>query len=160
MNVSDMKPSGDGRKSQAPEKGEAMIMWCLLVAVLLLAIGGLSVDFWRAIAVQRQLQSAAEDAALAGASGIDVPAYRESGCLRLAPALAVELAEENLAGQNGAKGTSTTDIWVGPGDHSVHVLLKESVHLTLLSLVEGDRPLIVAATASSRPVGSLSGEGC
>ena len=66
-----------------------MIVWCLLIAVMLLPLGGLSVDLWHGIEVQRHLQSAAEDAAVAGASGIDVVEYRQTGCIVLDPVLAV-----------------------------------------------------------------------
>ena len=45
--------------------GDAIVVWCLLLALMLLPLGGLSIDLWHGIAVQRQLQSAAEDAALA-----------------------------------------------------------------------------------------------
>jgi Flp pilus assembly protein TadG len=142
------------------EKGEAMVVWCLLVALLLLVIGGLSIDLWRGIAVQRQLQSAAEDAALAGASGIDVGAYRATGCLRLAPGVAVGLAETNLAQQPGADTISAASVSVDDGGKTIRVVLKEDVHLTLLRLVEGNTPLVVTAAATSGPVGSLSGTGC
>lgn len=137
-----------------------MVVWCLLIAVLLLPIGGLSVDLWRAIAAQRDLQAAAEDAALAGASGIDVQAYRTSGCLYLDPSVAEQLAASNLAQQPVAAQLSSSEFSVSSDGRSVQVTLSEDVHLSLLRLVEGDRPLVIAATAASAPVGSLSGGGC
>lgn len=137
-----------------------MVVWCLLIAVLLLPIGGLSVDLWRAIAAQRDLQAAAEDAALAGASGIDVQAYRTSGCLYLDPSVAEQLAASNLAQQPVAAQLSSSEFSVSSDGRAVQVTLSEDVHLSLLRLVEGDRPLVIAATAASGPVGSLSGGGC
>lgn len=142
------------------ERGDAMIVWCLLLAVLLLPLGGLSVDLWHGIAVQRQLQSAADGAAAAGASGIDISAYRETGCVVLDPSEAVSLAQENLSQQIGLGPLAGEQITVAPNGSEITVVLHEDVHLTLLTLVEGDRPLLVTATATSEPRGSVSGNGC
>ena len=137
-----------------------MVVWCLLLALLLLPLGGLSVDLWHGIAVQRQLQSAADGAAAAGASGINVEEYREDGCLALDPSQAVSLAEANLAEQAGLGPLAATDISVAPNGSDISVVLREDVRLTLLTLVEGNRPLVVTASATSQPRGSVSGEGC
>ena len=128
-----------------------MIVWCLLIAVMLLPLGGLSVDLWHGIEVQRHLQSAAEDAA--------VVEYRQTGCIVLDPVLAVPLAEANIASQ--ALGPiAGADIVVSPDRREVSVELREDVRLTLLSWVEGRRPLVVVATATSGPEGTVSGSGC
>ena len=109
-----------------------MIVWCLLLALMLLPLGGLSIDLWHGIAVQRSLQSAAEDAATAGSSGIDVQQYRATGCLALDPSAAVPLAEANLASQGHLGPLATVDISVSPDDRQISVRLQEDVHLTLL----------------------------
>ena len=137
-----------------------MVVWCMLFALLLLPLAGLSVDLWHGIAVQRQLQSAAEDAAVAGASGLNAQQYRDTGCIVLDPTVAVPLAEANLALQTGTASLAGSNIQVSANDQDITVSLREDVHLTLLSLVEGNRPLVVAATASSEPRGSVSGTGC
>lgn len=142
------------------DRGDAMIVWCLLLALLLLPLGGLSIDLWHGIAVQRSLQSAAEDAATAGSSGIDVQQYRATGCLVLDPAAALPLAQANLASQQHLGPLTTIAISVSQNDQQISVKLQEDVHLTLLSLVEGDKPLVVTATASSAPEGSVRGSGC
>lgn len=141
------------------ERGDAMVVWCLLIAVMLLPLGGLSVDLWHGIEVQRQLQSAAEDAAVAGASGIDVVEYRQTGCIVLDPVLAIPLAQANIASQ-GLGPVASADIVVSPDRLEMSVELSEDVHLTLLSWVAGPRPLVVVATATSGPEGSVSGSGC
>jgi Flp pilus assembly protein TadG len=142
------------------DRGDAMVVWCLLLAVLLLPLGGLSVDLWHGIAVQRQLQAAAEDAAAAGASGIDVAAYRQTGCVVLDSSKALALAQQDLADQAGLGQLAGTDIVVAPNGSEITVVLHEDVRLTLLMLVEGNRPLVVTATATSEPRGSISGDGC
>ena len=142
------------------DNGEAMVVWCLLLALLMLPLGGLSVDLWHGIAVQRELQSAAEDAASAGASGINVSEYRQSGCVVLDPTTAQGLASANLASQAGLGPLVSTSIEVAANDSSITVVLRKDVHLTLLRLVEGNRPLVVAAQATGEPAGSVSGTGC
>jgi len=142
------------------ERGDAMVAWCMLLAVMLLPLGGLSIDLWHGIAVQRQLQAAADDAAIAGSSGINVPQYRKSGCIVLAPSVAVPLAQANLASQTGLGPLSRFIVQVSENGEEISVTLSENVRLTLLSLVEGNKPLVVTATASSGPRGSVSGVGC
>jgi len=148
------------RRRRADERGDAMVLWCLLLALMLLPLGGLSVDLWHGIAVQRALQSAAEDAATAGASGISVSQYRDNGCLVLDPGVAVPLAQANLSSQTDLGALAGADISVAPGGQSISVTLREDVHLTLLSLVEGDKPLVVTASATSAPKGSFPESGC
>lgn len=144
------------------DRGDAMVVWCMLLAVMLLPLGGLSIDLWHGIAVQRQLQAAAEDAAAAGSSGVDVVTYRDTGCIALDPSLAARLAEANLAAQSGLGSLSEDVVTVSPDGSQISVTLAEQVHLTLLSIVQGDRPLTVRASASSAPKGSAStaGEPC
>jgi Flp pilus assembly protein TadG len=142
------------------ERGDAMVFWCLLLALMLLPLGGLSVDLWHGISVQRALQSAAGDAATAGASGLNVSEYRESGCLVLDPGVAVPLAQANLESQTDIGPLDGADISVAPGGQSISVTLREDVRLTLLSLVEGNKPLVVTASATSAPRGSVSESGC
>jgi Flp pilus assembly protein TadG len=137
-----------------------MVIWCMFLALVLLPLGGLSVDLWHGIQAQRQLEAAAEDAAIAGASGIDVGEYRARGCIVLDAALATRLAEANLAAEEGLGALSGTSVEVGPGGEAITVTLQKKVELTLLSLVEGLRPLVVTATASSGPKGSLPGGTC
>lgn len=142
------------------DRGDAMVVWCLLLAIMLLPLGGLSIDLWHGIAVQRQLQAAAEDAATAGASGIDVARYRQDGCVALDQPEAVSLAQANLSAQQGLGPLSAVSIEVGAARQDISVSLSRQVRLTLLTLVEGGRPLVVSATATSGPLGSVAGTGC
>jgi Flp pilus assembly protein TadG len=155
-----MKDPGLKGGVRRDERGDAMIVWCLLIALMLLPLGGLTIDLWRGIAAQRSLQSAAEDAATAGSSGIDVQQYRATGCLLLDPSVAVTMAEANLTLQRDLGPLAAVDISVSPNGRQISVRLQEDVHLTLLSLVEGDKPLVVTAIASSSPEGSVLGNRC
>jgi Flp pilus assembly protein TadG len=154
------RASAVGRRWRPDDRGDAMVLWCLLLAVMLLPLGGISVDLWHGIAVQRALQSAAEDAATAGASGISTSEYRDSGCLVLDPGVAVPLAQANLESQTDLGPLAGANIAVALGGGSISVTLREDVHLTLLSWVEGNKPLVVTASATSSPRGSVSESGC
>ena len=129
-----------------------MIIWCLGLAILLLPLGGLSVDLWHAISEERALQAAAASAADAGASGINVTAYRATGQPTLDPSQASSLAEQNLAQQTGMPALAAPPtIAVSPDGTQIQVRLTANVHLTLLALVEGDRPIHIVATGTSSP---------
>lgn len=145
---------------QRGERGDAAILWCLLAACLLLPMAGISVDLWHAVAVQRQLQAAAEDAATAGASGIDTELYRATGCIALAPVLAAALARADLARQSGLGALSAVDVVVPANGDQVTVTLREPVRLTLMRIVEGGRAIVVAASAVGRPRGTVGGGTC
>ncbi|MGC8626241.1 MAG: hypothetical protein ACP5VR_01585 [Acidimicrobiales bacterium] len=146
---------GISARAGPDERGDAVVVWCLLLAVMLLPLGGLSIDLWHGLAVQRQLQAAAEDAVAAGASGLDTATYRSTGCIVLDPVVAVALARDNLAVQQGLGPLYGADIEVSPDGTEITVELAEKVRLSLLSWVEGGRPLVVSATASSQAEGSL-----
>lgn len=140
------------RAAHADQRGDAMVIWCLGLAVLLLPLGGISLDLWHAISAERALQSTASAAADAGASGIDIPTYRATGSVTLAPSVAVNLASTNLAEQsNPPVLSSPPDIIVAANDGQITVVLHENVHLTLLGLLEGNRPIHITATASAAP---------
>lgn len=142
------------------ERGDAVILWCVLFAALLLPLAGISVDLWRAIALQRHLATAAEDAATAGASGLDLSYYRATGCARLGP-MATTMAQQNLAQQVGLPGGTTASVQVAADGASITVTLTDPMRLSLLGLVEGDKPLVVSATAASGPHQSGPGiSGC
>lgn len=64
--------------------------------MLLLLFGGLALDYWRALAFQRELAAVADSAAIAAASGIDEAHYRASGEIVLSPGRANELAMSSI----------------------------------------------------------------
>ena len=51
-------------------------LWVLGLAVAVLFLGGIGLDFWRAIAVRREVSVMADAAATAGANGLDESALR------------------------------------------------------------------------------------
>jgi hypothetical protein len=87
------------RRPRHDERGDAVLIGCVGLAAFFLLVGFAVIDYWSALSVDRNLQAIAQDAASAGASGIDVTAYRDSGIVQLDPADATSLAMEDLRSQ-------------------------------------------------------------
>ena len=135
--------------SARSQRGEATVIWCLGLAVLLLPLGGLSVDLWHGVSVERTLQDAASSAAAAGASGIDEAQYRQSGSVVLEPDLVRNLVSANLQRQTGLPaGVRVTALNVEGG--AVTVQLRDSLPLTLLRVLVPGGALQLTATATAR----------
>jgi len=131
-----------------PDRG-SMTIWVLGLSMLLLVFGGLALDYWRALALQRELAAVADSAAIAGASGIDEEHYRETGEVLLDPPRARGLAEAAVDWQ----GVTLVDLSVGVEPTSVSVTLTGEVELGLLGVfVDQSEPLTVRGTATAIPV--------
>jgi hypothetical protein len=125
-------------------------VWVLGLAVLLLLFGGLALDFWRALAVQRELAAVADSAVVAAASGIDEEAYRDSGIVVLDPVRAADLAGQSISSQDVELVEATTS--VAPDGLSVEVVLAAELELGLLGVfVDQAEPLLIRATAFAEP---------
>jgi uncharacterized membrane protein len=128
----------------------SMTIWMLGLSVLLLLFGGLAIDFWRALALQRELSAVADSAAIAAASGIDEARYRESGEVVLDPARARALGAVSIAGQE--VDLLSFDIATDSAGLAVNVVVIDVVELGLLGLlVDQSEPLTVRAEATASP---------
>jgi uncharacterized membrane protein len=128
----------------------SITIWLLGLSVLLLLFGGLSIDFWRALALQRELAAVADSAAVAAASGIDEARYRETGEVTLDPARARALGAASIGVQDldPVSFEIATDI----DGLSVEVVVVDEVELGLLGLfVDQTEPLTVRAEATASP---------
>ena len=127
----------------------SVTIWVLGLSVLILLFGGLALDYWRALALQRELSAVADSAAIAAASGLDEETYRITGELVLDPARARQLANAAVRWQGVPVIGSEID--VDPA--SVAVTLTASVDLGLLGVfVDESEPLTVRASATAGPV--------
>jgi uncharacterized membrane protein len=119
------------------------------LSMLLLLFGGLALDYWRGLALQRELASVADSAAVAAASGIDEVVYRTTGDLVLDPVRSRGLAETAIAWQ----GVEVLETAVDVEPELVTVTLTGEVELGLLGVfVDQSEPLTVRAAASAVPV--------
>jgi len=127
----------------------SVTIWVLGLSMLLLIFGGLALDYWRALALQRELAAVADSAAIAAASGIDEEHYRETGEVVLEPARSRGMAEAAVAWQ----GIDVLGVDVEVIPTSVEVTLTGQVELGLLGVfVDQSEPLTVRASASASPL--------
>lgn len=127
----------------------SVTIWVLGLSMLLLVFGGLALDYWRALALQRELASVADSAAIAAASGIDEAFYRETGEVILEPARSRGLAEAAVDWQ----GVDFVGLDVLVVPETVTVTLVGEVELGLLGVfVDQSEPLTVRASASASPI--------
>ena len=130
------------------ERG-TITLWLLGLCVLLLPLGGLGLDLGRAFAARRSLGATADAAALAGAGGLDVVAYRADGTVRLDPVRAEARARRSVAEQLDRDGVRAVRVRVDTD--TIVVEVEGDVDLTLLRLLQGAEPFTVTATATARP---------
>jgi Flp pilus assembly protein TadG len=120
------------------------------LSVLLLLFGGLSIDFWRALALQRELAAVADSAAIAAASGIDEERYRATGEVTLDPVRAQALGVASMSAQD--LDPISFEVATNIDGLSVDVVVVDEVELGLLGLfVDQTEPLTVRAEATASP---------
>ena len=127
----------------------SVTIWVLGLSMLLLLFGGLALDYWRALALQRELAAVADSAAIAAASGIDEEHYRETGEVILEPTRSRDLAETAVDWQ----GVDLVDLVVDVELTSVSVTVVGEVELGLLGVfVDQSESLTVRGSAAATPV--------
>jgi hypothetical protein len=128
----------------------AVTLWVLGLTVMMVFIGGIALDLWRAFSERRALAGIADGAAVAGANGIDLPHFRSTTQVRLDPPLAEQLAADNIAAQLDTRSLIAADVSATPD--AVAVTVTGQVDFTLLRvLMRGDTfEVTVEATAEPR----------
>jgi Flp pilus assembly protein TadG len=151
------------------ERGDAALIGCIGLAAFFLLVGFAVIDYWSTLSVDRNLQAIAQDAANAGASGVDVNAYRDSGIVQLDPAIATSLAIAELRSQPPselppqvleAPCNGGTSLAAGPAcftidvsGSSITVVLHEDV-ASIVLVVAGHRALPITVSATSTATAS------
>ncbi len=131
------------------ERG-SVTLWMLGLSLLLLLFGGLALDFWRGLALQRELAAVADSAAVAAASGIDEVFYRETGEIQLDPGRTRVLALASVQFQDAP--VLGVEVSLSPDRTQVAVVVVGEVELGLLGVFVGDsEPLTVRAVATAQP---------
>lgn len=126
-------------------------MWMLGLSLLLLLFGGLVIDFWRALALQRELAAIADSASVAAASGIDEEHYRLTGEVLIDPNRATTLGAGYVASQDAVLQDIT--ITTAADRSAVTVLVVDALELGLMGVfVDQSEPLTVTAEATALPV--------
>jgi Flp pilus assembly protein TadG len=126
-------------------------LWTLGLSLLLLLFGGLAVDFWRALALQRELAAIADSASVAAASGIDEERYRATGEILIDAGRAAGIGSSYVASQDVA--LDEVIVTTAPDGSSVSVLVVDRLDLGLMGVfVDQTTPLTVIAEATAVPV--------
>ena len=135
--------------SERAESG-TITLWLLGLCLVLFALGGISLDLWRAFSERRALATTADAAALAGASAIDEDRYRTSGAVLLDPALAEIRARAHIVQQ--LDRAALRSVMVHADTEAVTVVVLGNVGFTLLGVLapRGDFDVQVTATATPR----------
>lgn len=129
----------------------SVTFWMLGLALIVLALGGLSLDVWRVFLERRDLAGIVDAAAIAGASAIDEAAFRRVGEVRIDPTEAARTACAYLR-MHSERPISCAGIHADPV--GVEVMASREVELTLLNLllprVERE-PLAIRVSARVEP---------
>ena len=116
------------------EQGTATL-WVLGLCISLMFLGGLGLDFWRAIAERRELSARADAAATAAVNGLDEGELR-AGVVRIVPDRARAIAAAQLANEAEPLDEARIDV----DGNTVTVTLRDHVDFSLLSIfMPGDR---------------------
>ena len=133
------------------DEGGSITLWVLGLCVMMLFVGGIALDLWRAFSERRALAGMVDAAVVAGSSGIDTAYFRETSQLRLDPTLAEELAVQNLEAQQDDRALTDAQVMATPEE--IFVSATGQVDFTLLRIFMADEEpftVSVSATADAR----------
>lgn len=130
------------------ERG-SITLWMVGMMLVVLVVGGISVDLWRALSAHRAVAAVVDSAAIAAGSGIDEETWRDSGRLLLDPQAVDERVAAIVGTQSTLPAMAVAVVTAADGS-SATVTGTASVDLTLLALVV-DGAVDVSATATASP---------
>lgn len=128
------------------ERG-SITLWVLGLTIMVLFLGGISLDLWRAFEVREDLAAMADSAANVGASQVDGGTYRDTGVLELDSTAATASANANLDAQQDAGRITNRAITANGAVLTVR--LEGEVGFTLLRIFLGGGSVPVSATGSA-----------
>ena len=126
----------------------SITVWALGMVLIVMFLGAISFDLWSGFSTRRNLAAAADQAAQAGANGLDETLFRSTGERRLDADRAEALADQSLAAQ-GLDGL--TAVVVEADTDRVVVELTADVDVGLLRIFGGGDPLVVHVRAVGQP---------
>ena len=135
--------------NRRPERG-SVTLFVLGLCVLVVFVGGLALDLWRAFSERLALATAADAAAVAGAGALDADHFRRTGEPRLDQALAEQRALDSIAAQ--ADRRSLTGAAAEASTEEVTVTVTGRVDFTLLRIfLSGEDPFTLTVTSTADP---------
>ncbi len=131
------------------EERGSITLWMMGMMLVVLVVGGIAVDLWRALAVHRLVAAVVDSAAVAAGSGIDEGLWRSAGSLALDPGQVEERVARAVSAQDEADSIRILVLTADDGS-SATVTGTARVELTLLKLV-APGGIDVSATATAGP---------
>jgi uncharacterized membrane protein len=129
----------------------SVTLWVLALALAMVAFGGLALDLWRVLAVQREAGAVADAAAVAAASGIDEIHYRMTGEIVLDPERAASLGLTSLSHQDA--DLVEASVLVDPSGASVEVSVTAEIEGGFVAFFTGDDGVLrLTASAVAEPL--------
>lgn len=136
------------RRILLDERGQVTI-WVLGLSIAMLGIGGISLDLWRVMSTRAELAVIADSASVAGASQIDVEAFRADPTV-----IALDVTDAELAAAQFLDGTPFTSApTIIAGVDRITVTVHREVELTLLKILTlgSAQSVPVSVSGSSEP---------
>ena len=128
----------------------SITFWVLGLTILILGFGGLALDFWRVLSVQRQAGAIADAAVVAAASGVDEEHYRLTGEIVLDPDRAIELGSLSVASQDADVVSAVFDVAADGSSVAVEVI--DEIEGGFVAFFTGDDGILtVRVTSSAEP---------
>lgn len=133
-------------------------LWVLGLCTIMLMVGGVSIDLWRAFAARRSLAAMADAAAVAGASALDETAFRKTGNVQLqvdrdpdgVRPTAFDRAIANLDAQSD-RDEVVGDPQIDASADRIRVTLAGEIDFTLVRLFAGGDAFGISVTATAEP---------
>ena len=135
------------------ERGQTTVFFVLILTGLLL-LTAVGIEIGRIVYARGEVGKAADAAALAAVSQIDVPHYRETGEIRFLPN--VYATAQNYASTNSTFlrsrqiGVSVTDIYVNSKMHVVFVTISADLSSLMPGILSFDKVYSVTGYAQAR----------
>lgn len=131
------------------DEGGTITLWMLGLSIVLLFLGGLSIDLWRAFTERRDLASAVDAAAAAGTSALDESAFREDSTVALdLPQAFAQACRHLLDTTSPLEGCAGIRV----SRDLVEVTASRDVPFALVKvLLPNEPPLRIAVTARAQP---------
>ena len=127
----------------------SVTFWVLGLTISIVAFGGVALDFWRALAVQRAVAAIADAGVAAAASGIDEIHYRTTGEVKLDEDRAVLLGTASVESQETVVSSVLFD--VAPNGARVDIVVVAEIDSGFVAFFAEDGRLEIRATASAEP---------
>lgn len=127
----------------------SITIWVLGMVLVVSLVGWMGIGAWSAFGERRELSAAADQAAQAGATALDLGAARIDNARQLNPAEAEARAWDSLTQQDLG---DVTDVSVTATEQRIVVVIESEISTGLLGVfADDDQPFRISVTAIGTP---------